>query len=194
MLSHAVSPKKPKSWWWIWGEPGHQWPQSPCWGTTWTLLNITHIWGCSSTINWTGLSTLKSFTRRTRAASVCGSAPFNICRTMQRRFYESVVCWGIRLRVATGSTSWSGRPVTLWGWSWTLWQQCQSGGCCRSCGRYCSTALTLSTTLWSNRLIAPKCTTERHRKSFLPVAMKLYNSSLWWSDSNDYLYKKKKKL
>ena len=31
---------------------------------------------------------------------------------------------------------------------------------------------------FSQRLIAPKCTTERHRKSFLPVAIKLYNSSL----------------
>ena len=31
---------------------------------------------------------------------------------------------------------------------------------------------------FSERLIAPKCTTERHRKSFLPVAIKLYNSSL----------------
>ena len=31
---------------------------------------------------------------------------------------------------------------------------------------------------FSQRLIAPKCTTERHRKSFLPVAINLYNSSL----------------
>ncbi|KAL6487605.1 hypothetical protein MHYP_G00042310 [Metynnis hypsauchen] len=31
---------------------------------------------------------------------------------------------------------------------------------------------------FSARLILPKCTTERHRKSFLPVAIKLYNSSL----------------
>ena len=30
----------------------------------------------------------------------------------------------------------------------------------------------------SQRLIAPKCTTERHRKSFLPVVIKLYNSFL----------------
>ena len=31
---------------------------------------------------------------------------------------------------------------------------------------------------FSTRLITPKCTTERHRKSFLPVAISLYNSSL----------------
>ncbi|KAL6478210.1 hypothetical protein MHYP_G00140450 [Metynnis hypsauchen] len=30
---------------------------------------------------------------------------------------------------------------------------------------------------FSARLILPKCTTERHRRSFLPVAIKLYNSS-----------------
>ena len=94
----------------------------------------------------------------------------------------------------TDSTSWSGRPVTLWRWSWTLWQKCQTGGCCRSCGRYCSMAPTLHNALvkqrstFSQRLIAPKCITEHHRKSFLPAAIKLYNSSLWWSDSNRYRY------
>ena len=30
----------------------------------------------------------------------------------------------------TDSINWSERPVTLWGWSWTLCQQCQTGGCC----------------------------------------------------------------
>ena len=43
---------------------------------------------------------------------------------------------------------------------------------------------------FSQRLIAPKCTTERRRKSFLPEAIKLYNSSLCWSD---FLYLKKQK-
>ena len=84
-LSHVVSwttcsstQQRPKSWWWIWGEPGHQWPQFPSWDITWTSLNTTNIWGCSLTINWTGLRTLKSFTRRDRAASIFwgGSAPF----------------------------------------------------------------------------------------------------------------------
>ena len=57
-------------------------------------------------------------------------------------------------------------------WSWTLWQQCQTGGCCPGCGFSCSMALTLSTTLWSNRgapsvrdsllLNAPLSTTGSH--------------------------------
>ena len=119
-LSHGVSwttcsstQQRPKSLWWIWGEPGHQWSQFPSWGTTWTLLNTTSIWVCSSTINWTGLSTLKSSTRRDRAASIFwgGSAPLT-CRIMLRMFYESVVasailfavvCWDSRLRVAHAS-------------------------------------------------------------------------------------------
>ena len=55
--------------------------------------------------------TLKSFTRRDRAASILlrKLRSFNICRTMLRMFYESVVasailfavvCWGSRLRAA----------------------------------------------------------------------------------------------
>ena len=39
-------------------------------------------------------------------------------------------------------------------------------------------ALVKQRSSFSERLIAPKCTTERHRKSFLPVAIKLYNSFL----------------
>ena len=31
---------------------------------------------------------------------------------------------------------------------------------------------------FSNRLLLPRCSTERHRKSFLPVAIKLLNSVL----------------
>ncbi len=31
---------------------------------------------------------------------------------------------------------------------------------------------------FSNRFLLPRCTTERHRKSFLPVAIKLLNSEL----------------
>ena len=40
-------------------------------------------------------------------------------------------------------------------------------------------ALVLLRSSFSERLVAPKCTAEHHRKSFLPVAIKLYNSSLW---------------
>ena len=35
--------KRPKSWWWIWGEPGNQWPQFPPWGIMLTSLNTTNI-------------------------------------------------------------------------------------------------------------------------------------------------------
>ena len=38
--------------------------------------------------------------------------------------------------------------------------------------------LTSHRSTFSKRLILPRCTTERHRKSFLPVAIKLYNSSV----------------
>ena len=40
-------------------------------------------------------------------------------------------------------------------------------------------ALVKKRSTFSQRLIAPRCNTECHRKS---VAIKLYNSSLWWSD------------
>lgn len=36
---------------------------------------------------------------------------------------------------------------------------------------------------FSGRLLSPRCTTERHRKSFLPVIIKLYNASLRESDT-----------
>ncbi len=121
---------------------------------------------------------------------------FNICRTMLRMFYESVVasailyavvCWGSRLRVADTNrlnrlirkasdvvgvkldslTEVSERRmlsklhVILDNVSHPLHDVLVS---------YRST--------FSTRLITPKCTTERHRKSFLPVAIGLNNSSL----------------
>ena len=39
-------------------------------------------------------------------------------------------------------------------------------------------ALVKQRSTFSQRLIAPKCITEHHRESFLPVAIKLYSSSL----------------
>ena len=36
---------------------------------------------------------------------------------------------------------------------------------------------------FSRRLLSPRCTTERHRKSFLPVVIKLYKASLRESDT-----------
>ena len=46
-------------------------------------------------------------------------------------------------------------------------------------------ALIKQRSTFSERLIAPKCTTECHRKSFLPG--QLCNSSCRWFDSNSYL-------
>ena len=132
---------------------------------------------------------------------------FNICRRMLRMFYESVVasailfavvCWGSRLRVADANrlnklirkasdivgveldslTAVSDRRMPLK---------------VRAILQYGShplhNTLVEQRSSFSQRLIAPRCTTECHRKSFLPVAIKLYNSSLWWSDS----YTKKQK-
>ena len=81
-LSHGVNwtpcsstQQKPKSWWWTWGEPGHQWPQFPSWGITWTLLNTTNIWGCTLTINWTGLRTLNPLQEATEPPLFSEEAP-----------------------------------------------------------------------------------------------------------------------
>ena len=77
----------------------------------------------------------------------------------------TVVCWGSRLRVADANRlNKLDRKA-----SDVVWVEVEQ----RS--------------TFSQRLIAPKCTTERHRKSFLPVAINLYNSSLWRSDSFGYL-------
>ncbi|XP_049926802.1 uncharacterized protein LOC126406528 [Epinephelus moara] len=121
---------------------------------------------------------------------------FNICRTMLRMFYESVVasailfavvCWGSRLRVADANrlnklirkasdvvgveldplTAVSDRRMLS-----KVRAILQHGS------HPLHNALVEQRSTFSQRLIAPKCTTERHRKSFLPVAIKLYNSSL----------------
>ncbi|KAI4897881.1 hypothetical protein NFI96_029587, partial [Prochilodus magdalenae] len=121
---------------------------------------------------------------------------FNICRTMLRIFYESVVasailyavaCWGSRLRVADAnrlnklihkasdvvgveldSLMAVSERRTL-----SKLQTIMDNG---SHPLYHTVMSHRST--FSARLIQPKCTTERHRRSFLPVAIRLYNSSL----------------
>ena len=52
--------------------------------------------------------------------------------TMLRKFSECVVASVILYAAAKDWTDWSARPVTLWGWSWTIWHWCQRGGCCQS--------------------------------------------------------------
>ena len=115
---------------------------------------------------------------------------------MLRIFYESVeasatlfavVCWGSRLRGADANrlnrlirkagdvvgaeldtlTAVSDRKMLS-----KVWMILQHGS------HPLHNALVKQRSTFSERLIAAKCTTEHHRKSFLPVAIKLYNSSL----------------
>ena len=121
---------------------------------------------------------------------------FNICRTMLKIFYESVVasailyavaCWGSRLRVADANRL----NKLIRKASDIVGMECDSLTVVSE-RRMLSKLRTIMDNIshplhdvlvrhkstFSERLIPPKCTTERHRKSFLPVAIKLYNSSL----------------
>lgn len=46
-----------------------------------------------------------------------------------------LVCWGSRGWCTPTGSHWSGRLVTLWVWSFTLWSQCEKGGWYSSYGR-----------------------------------------------------------
>ncbi len=121
---------------------------------------------------------------------------FNICRTMLRMFYESVVasaifyavvCWGSRLRVADANrlnrlirkasdvVGVKLDPLTVVSDRRMLHKV---KAILDSVSNPLHDVLVRHRSSFSTRLIAPRCTTERHRKSFLPVAIKLYNSSL----------------
>ena len=115
---------------------------------------------------------------------------------MLRMFYESVVasailfavvCWGSRLRVANANrlnklirkasdvvgvgldnlSAVSDRRMLLRVWA-----------ILQHVSHPLHNALVEQRSTFSQRLIALKCTTECHRKLFLPVAINLYNSSL----------------
>ena len=120
---------------------------------------------------------------------------FNICQTMLRMIYKSVVastilfavvCWGSRLKVADAnrlnklirkaSDVVGGKVDTLTAVSdrrmlskvWTILKY----------GSHpLHNSLVEKRSIFIQRLIAPTCTTEHYRKSFLPVAIKLSNSS-----------------
>ena len=134
-----------------------------------------------------GLSRLY-FLRRLRS--------FNICRTMLRMFYESVVasailyaivCWGSRLKVADTNrlNKLIRKASDVVGVQLdSLTEVMERRMLSRLQDIMDNTFHPLHSVLdnhrstFSARLIPPRCTTERHRKSFLPVAIRLYNSSL----------------
>ena len=121
---------------------------------------------------------------------------FNICRKMLRMFYESVVasailyavvCWGSRLRVADANrlnklNRKAGDVVGVKLDSLTAVSERRMLRKLHVILNFDShplhNVLNERRSSFSERLIPPRCTTERHRKSFLPVAIKLYNSSL----------------
>ena len=119
---------------------------------------------------------------------------FNICRTMLRMFHDSViassillaaVCCGSRLRVADANRLnkliRKASDVVGVELDTDSSAQCQLSkvqAILLHGSHLLHKALVKQRSTFSKRLIAPKCTTERHRKSFLPVTIKLYNSSL----------------
>ena len=121
---------------------------------------------------------------------------FNISRTMLRMFYESVVasailfaavCWGSRLRVADANRlnklirrARDVVGVELDSLTAVSDRRMLSKVQAIAMLHYhpLHSALVKQRSTFSQRLIALKCITERHRKSFLPVAIKLYDSSL----------------
>ena len=120
------------------------------------------LWDTAASVFWGGSAPLTS-------AGLCWGSFMSLWRPVLLCLLWCAGAADWEEQMPTDSTGWSGRPVMLWGRSWTLWQQCQTG---RWCGWYCSMALTLSTTLWSNRgapsvrdsllLNAPLSTTGSH--------------------------------
>ena len=126
---------------------------------------------------------------------------FNICRTMLRMFYESVVasaiffavtCWGSGMRIAdtnrlerlirrAGDVVGEELDTLTTVAERRMLSRLQSILDNVSHPLYDTLAQQRST--FSRRFLSPRCTTERHRKSFLPVAIKLYNASLRKSDT-----------
>ena len=120
---------------------------------------------------------------------------FKVCNIMLRMFYQSmiasaiffaVVCWGSRLRAADARKI--SRIIRKAGS--ILGVQLDSLVVVSERRMLCilhnildnnahplHQVLTSSRSTFSNRLILPRCNTERQRKSFLPVAIRLFNAS-----------------
>ena len=121
---------------------------------------------------------------------------FNICRTMLRMFYESVVasailfavvCWGSGLRAADTNklNKLIRRASDIVGMELDTLTAVSNRrmlsklrGITENGFHPLHDMLVKHRSTFSARLRLPKCTTERHRKSFLPVAINLHNSSL----------------
>ena len=119
---------------------------------------------------------------------------FNVCRTMLQMFYHSqvssiifyaVVCWDSRLKAADPNRL----NKLVWKAGSVLGVEHESSVevsekrmLRKLLSTMDNTSHPLHTTLeyyrstFSSRLRPPRSTTERHRRSFLPVAIKLYNS------------------
>lgn len=121
---------------------------------------------------------------------------FNICRTMLRMFYESVVassimfavaCWGSGMRVADANrlnklirkaSNVVGVELDSLAVVSERRMLSKLHAILDNVSHPLHYVLLKHKSTFSERFILPKCTTERHRKSFLPMAIKLYNASL----------------
>ncbi|XP_059802691.1 40S ribosomal protein S24 isoform X1 [Hypanus sabinus] len=126
---------------------------------------------------------------------------FNICWTMLRMFYESevasaimfaVVCWGSRPRVADTNRinkliRKASDVVGVELDSLTVVSEkrmlSKLHAILDNVSHPLHNVLVRHRSTFSQRLIPPRCNTEHRKKSFLPVAIKLYNSSLGVSDT-----------
>ena len=111
---------------------------------------------------------------------------------MLKMFYQSVVastiffavvCWGSRLRAA-GTNKIIRKASSVLGVQLDSLVEvserrmlCKLHSILDNNAHLLHLVLTASRSTFSNRLIPPWCNTERLRKSFLPVAIRLYNSS-----------------
>lgn len=96
-------------------------------------------------------------------------------------------------RITTDSINRFTRPVMLWVWSLAFWHRFQKRGCCPSYGQNWTILHFLSILCWTTTGACSAKTPSTaicRRKSFLPVAINLYNSSLGhlYSLMTTYIY------